>query len=94
MEFFIILLLFYVLPIVLGFIIYYIHWSKNDEDGCTIEDMNLWMTRNVSINNIFEIFIPLINWAILVFAISDVFGDSLMNLRIKKHAKSTKTKGH
>ena len=89
-----IIFIMYVLPALVGFVIYYVHWCKNDKEGYTIEDMNLWMTRNATINNIFDIVIPLFNWAILFFAISDVFGDDILNLRIRRNAKSTKTKRH
>lgn len=89
-----ILTIFYIFPAVLGFVIYYVHWCKNDEKGYTIEDMKLWMMRHTTISNVFNAFIPIINWAILAFAISDVFGDKFMNLRIRRNAKPTKTKGH
>ena len=90
----ILITIFYIFPAVLGFIIYYVHWCKNDEEGYTIEDMNLWMMRHTTISNVFDVFIPVFNWAILTFAISDVFGDDILNLRIRRNAKPTKTKRH
>jgi hypothetical protein len=89
-----IIFIMYVLPAVAGFVIYYVHWCKNDEEGYTIEDMKLWMMKHTTISNVFNAFIPIINWAILTFAISDVFGDKFMNLRIRRNAKPTKTKRH
>ena len=84
----------YVFPAIVGFIIYYVHWCKNDEEGYTIEDMNRWMSRNVTLNDIRELLIPLFNWVIMMFAFADVFGDDILNLRIRRNAKSTKTKRH
>jgi hypothetical protein len=89
-----ILTILYILPAVLGFIIYYVHWCKNDKEGYTIADMNQWMSKNVTLSDVRELFIPLFNWAIMIFAISDVFGDDILNLRIRRNAKPTKTKRH
>lgn len=89
-----IIFIMYVLPAIVGFIIYYVHWCKNDEEGYTIEDMNLWMSRNVTLSDVRELLIPLFNWAIMMFAVSDVFGDDILNLRIRRNAKPTKTKRH
>ena len=84
----------YVFPALVGFIIYYIHWCKNDKEGYTIADMNLWLSKNVTLSDVRELLIPLLNCAIMVFAFTDVFGDDILNLRIRKNAKPTKTKGH
>lgn len=84
----------YVLPALVGFVIYYVHWCKNDKEGYTIADMNRWMSKNVILSDVRELLIPLFNWAIMIFAFTDVFGDDILNLRIRRNAKSTKTKGH
>ena len=89
-----IIFIMYVLPALVGFVIYYVHWCKNDEEGYTIEDMNRWMSRNVTLSDVRELLIPLFNWAIMIFAFTDVFGDDILNLRIRRNAKPTKTKRH
>lgn len=90
----VIIFIMYVFPALVGFIIYYIHWCKNDKEGYTIADMNLWLSKNVTLSDVRELLIPLLNCAIMVFAFTDVFGDDILNLRIRKNAKPTKTKGH
>ena len=89
-----IIFIMYVLPALVGFVIYYVHWYKNDKEGYTIADMNRWMSKNVTLSDVRELFIPLFNWAIMIFAFTDVFGDDILNLRIRRNAKPTKTKGH
>ena len=89
-----IIFIMYVLPAIVGFVIYYVHWCKNDEEGYTIEDMNRWMSKNVTLSDVRELLIPLFNWVIMMFAFTDVFGDDILNLRIRRNAKSTKTKRH
>lgn len=84
----------YVFPALVGFVIYYIHWCKNDKEGCTIADMNQWMTKNVTLSDVRELLIPLFNWAIMIFAFTDVYGDDILNLKIRRNANTTKTKGH
>ena len=84
----------YILPASVGFVVYYIHWCKNDKEGYTIADMNLWLSKNATLSDVRELLIPLLNWAIMVFAFTDVFGDDVLNLRIRRNVKPTKTKRH
>lgn len=56
--------------------------------------MNLWMSKNVTLSDVRELLIPLFNWAIMMFAFTDVFGDKMLNLKIRRNAEFTKTKRH
>lgn len=56
--------------------------------------MNRWMSKNVTLSDVRELLIPIFNWAIMMFAFTDVFGDDILNLRIRRNVKPTKTKGH
>lgn len=88
-----ILFILYILPVIGCWVFYYINWCKHNNGGDTIGDLFEFIQNSPwSCSPLFVSFIPIVNYVEMVSAASQAF--EFRNIKIRNHAKSTKTKRH